>query len=86
MTGFYLLASVPSTSEWGPATAIIMIACNILAIAIGKLTIRNLSATPALPYPKFFGGMGYPALLATTSVGHILGFGTIIGLANMGVL
>ncbi|NEP47720.1 MAG: hypothetical protein F6K65_02400 [Moorea sp. SIO3C2] len=36
--------------------------------------------------PDFFGGMGFPALLATTSLGHIIGLGTILGLANMGIL
>ena len=48
--------------------------------------MRNQSAGPELPSPDYFGGMGLPALLATTSLGHILGIGAILGLANMGIL
>ena len=33
-----------------------------------------------------FGGMGWPALLATTSLGHVIGLGAILGLANVGIL
>ncbi|NEQ16787.1 MAG: photosystem I reaction center subunit PsaK, partial [Moorea sp. SIO3E2] len=38
------------------------------------------------PMPPKNSGMGLPALLATTSFGHILGLGTILGLANMGII
>ncbi|NET63172.1 MAG: photosystem I reaction center subunit PsaK [Moorea sp. SIO1G6] len=89
MTYSILLAAasaVPNTLEWSPTVGIIMIVCNVLAIAFGKATIQNPSAGPALPMPEFFGGMGLPALLATTSLGHIIGLGTILGLANMGIL
>jgi photosystem I subunit 10 len=77
---------VPPTIEWSPKVAIVMIACNIIAIAFGKLTIAKPSEAPALPSPAFFGGMGLPGLLATTSFGHILGAGVILGLANAGAL
>jgi photosystem I subunit 10 len=63
-----------------------MIICNILAIAIGKYSIKHPSVGPALPSPELFGGMGVGALLATTSFGHILGLGVILGLANLGAL
>ncbi len=81
-----LAATVPSTVSWSPKVAIVMIACNIAAIAFGKLTIKNQSAEPSLPSPQFFGGMGLPALLGTTSLGHVLGAGVILGLANAGAL
>ena len=81
-----LAVAAPRTVEWGPQVAIVMIVCNIAAIAFGKATIRNQSAGPEMPSPEFFGGMGLPAVLATTSFGHILGIGTILGLASMGVL
>lgn len=78
--------AVPRTVEWGPQVAIVMILCNIAAIAFGKATMRSQTVGPALPSPQFFGGMGLPAVLATTSLGHIIGIGAILGLANMGIL
>lgn len=88
MTYFTLLAaaSIPSTVEWSPKVAIVMIICNIIAIAFGKYTIKNASAAPALPSSEFFGGMGLPALLGTTSLGHVIGVGAILGLASIGAL
>lgn len=79
-------ASVPPTSEWSLKVAVVMIVCNILAIAFGKLTIAKPSEGPGLPSPAFFGGMGLPGLLATTSFGHIIGAGVILGLSSAGVL
>jgi len=81
-----LLATVPATPEWSPKVAVVMVLCNILAIAIGKFTIKYPSEGPALPSPAMFGGMGLPALLGTTSFGHLIGAGAILGLANLGVL
>lgn len=63
-----------------------MIVCNIIAIAFAKFTVQQPSVGPALPMSPFFGGMGFPALLATTSFGHILGAGAILGLASLGAL
>lgn len=79
-------ANVPNTISWSPKVAIVMILCNILAIAFGKATINKPSSDPALPSPEFFGGMGLPALLGVTSFGHILGAGAILGLAHFGAL
>ena len=81
-----LLAVAPSTLEWSPKIAFVMIVCNVLAIALGKFTIAKASEAPALPMPQFFGGMGLPALLGTTSFGHVLGAGAILGLASIGAL
>jgi photosystem I subunit 10 len=39
-----------------------------------------------MPASNFFGGFGLGAVLGTTSFGHILGAGVILGLANMGIL
>ena len=79
-------SSVPSTVEWSPKVAIVMIVCNVIAIAFGKYTMKNISAEPGLPSSEFFGGMGLPALLGTTSFGHVLGAGVILGLASVGAL
>ncbi|MGF1541021.1 MAG: photosystem I reaction center subunit PsaK [Pleurocapsa sp.] len=89
MTNLTLLAvatSAPSTVSWSPKVAIVMIVCNIIAIAFAKFTMKNPSSSPQLPSPEFFGGMGLPALLGSTSFGHLLGVGVILGLANIGAL
>jgi photosystem I subunit 10 len=78
--------ATPGGVSWSPTTAIIMIVCNIAAIAFGKLTMKDYSKGPAMPNPNLFGGFGLPAVLATTSFGHILGFGVILGLTNLGAL
>lgn len=79
-------ASVPATVTWSPKVAVVMILCNIIAIAFGKFTISKPSDGPALPSPEMFGGMGLGALLGTTSFGHVLGAGVILGLAYVGAL
>lgn len=81
-----VLAAVPNTLTWSPKVAAVMVICNIIAIAIGKFTIKYPSAGPAMPSPNLFGGMGLPAVLGTTSFGHLLGAGVILGLANLGAL
>ncbi len=81
-----LLATVPNTLAWSPKVAVVMVLCNLLAIAIGKFTIQQPSVGPQLPSPNLFGGLSLGALLGTTSLGHILGAGAILGLSNLGVL
>ena len=77
-TGF-----VPNTVQWGPSVAIVMILCNALAFLIGKQVIQIPDAGPA---SGVFLGLGLPALLGVTSLGHLIGVGAILGLANLGVL
>ncbi|HAC65192.1 MAG TPA: photosystem I reaction center subunit PsaK [Cyanothece sp. UBA12306] len=79
-------ASVPTTIEWSPQVAFVMIISNVVAIAIGKFTIAKPSEGTGLPASAMFGGMGLGSLLGTTSLGHILGVGLILGLANAGAL
>lgn len=74
---------VPHTTEWGPSVAIVMIVCNVLAFFIGKQVIQIPDADPA---GGTFLGLGLPALLAVTSLGHVIGVGAILGLSNIGVL
>lgn len=81
-----ILAVVPRTLEWTPTVAIIMILCNIAAIAFGKLTIQRPSDGTQVPSSNMFGGFGLGAILGTASFGHILGAGVILGLSNLGVL
>jgi photosystem I subunit 10 len=63
-----------------------MIVCNIIAIAIGKFTIKQQNVGPAMPASSMFGGFGLGAVLGTTCFGHILGAGAILGLSNLGVI
>ena len=50
----------------------------------GHDQILNVGAK--LPNDAFFGGMSHASLLATTSLGHVIGIGAILGLATRGVL
>lgn len=81
-----LLAVVPRTMEWSPTVGIIMLLCNIVAIAIGRFTIQQPNVGPAMPSPNMFGGFSLGAVLGTTSLGHVLGAGVILGLSNLGVI
>ena len=78
----------PSTTDWNPTVAIVMILSNLFCIAIGRYAIQNSGQGPSLPVPKpeVWDKFGLPELLATTSLGHILGAGIILGLSNAGVL
>ncbi|MGI0491470.1 MAG: photosystem I reaction center subunit PsaK [Alkalinema sp. CACIAM 70d] len=81
------LLAVARTVEWSPKVAVVMILCNILAIAIGKYTIQQKNVGLGLPSAdQFFGGMSHGAMLGVTSLGHILGAGAILGLAYVGAL
>ncbi|NJR64562.1 MAG: photosystem I reaction center subunit PsaK, partial [Leptolyngbyaceae cyanobacterium CRU_2_3] len=44
-----LLAAVPRTLEWSPTVALIMVICNVLAIAFGRATINRPNVGPELP-------------------------------------
>ena len=81
-----LLASAPATVSWSPKVALVMVVCNVIAIGIGKATIKHQDVGLKLPGSNFFGGMSHGSMLATTSLGHIIGFGAIQGLAARGVL
>lgn len=83
-----LAQTIPTTPEWSFQVALIMITCNLFAIAIGRYAIQKSGAGPKLPFslPGLFEGFGVPELLATASFGHILGAGMILGLGNAGLL
>lgn len=88
MLYFTPLLGVARTTEWSPSVGLVMILCNLFAIAIGYYAIQRRGVGPALPVqlPAMFTGFGLPELLATTSFGHVLGTGVILGLSNAGVL
>ena len=82
------LQSTPNTVDWNPSVALVMIMCNLFTIAIGRYAIQKSGQGPDLPVPKpeVWENFGLPELLATTSLGHIIGAGMILGLSNAGVL
>jgi photosystem I subunit 10 len=88
LTYFTLIATVPHTPSWSPSVALVMIASNLFAIAIGYYAIQKRGVGPDLPMemPAMFTGFGVPELLATASFGHLLGAGFILGLSNAGLL
>lgn len=81
-----LLALAPASISWSPKVALVMIVCNVIAIAIGKATIQQPNVGLQLPSPSLFGGFSHGAMLGTLSLGHILGMGAILGLASRGVV
>ncbi len=82
----HLFAITPATVSWSPKVALVMILCNVVAIMVGKATIKHPNEGAALPNSTFFGGLGHAAMLGTTSLGHIIGIGAIQGLAARGIL
>jgi photosystem I subunit 10 len=81
-----VLAVTPATISWSPKVALVMIVANVIAIAIGKATIKQPDVGLKLPSSNLFGGLSHGAMLGTLSLGHILGLGAIQGLASRGVL
>jgi photosystem I subunit 10 len=77
-----------TTIEWSFSVALVMILSNLFAVVIGRFTIKNAGVGPDLPIgkPALWKNFGVPELLATASLGHILGAGIILGLANAGVI
>nr|YP_009297595.1 photosystem I subunit X [Hildenbrandia rivularis]AOM67139.1 photosystem I subunit X [Hildenbrandia rivularis] len=81
-----ILLSVSSqTPDWSIQTASIMLVTNFLIIIIGRYAIKIRGLGPSLPIPNTK-GFGLPELLATTSLGHILGCGIILGLGRIGII
>jgi photosystem I subunit 10 len=81
-----ILALAPATVSWSPKVGLVMIVANVIAIAIGKATIKHPNVGLKLPSSALFGGLSHGAMLGTISLGHILGMGAIQGLASRGVL
>ena len=81
-----LATSSPATFQWSPKCAIVMIACNVLAYAIARATIRKPTEGFMMPNARFFGGLSHGAFVGANCLGHLLGVGSILGLASRGVL
>ncbi len=77
-----LLNVLPSTTSWSTQNAIIMTICNLATILIGRYGIQVRGLGPSIPISGI-AGFGLSELIATTSLGHILGAGTILGLKSI---
>jgi photosystem I subunit 10 len=86
MNADLLISVVPQTAAWSAKTASVMIICNFACIFAGRYIIQAKGQGPNLPGPVSSIGLNLPELLATTSLGHIIGAGSILGLAYLGVL
>lgn len=84
----FLAAAEARTITWSPTVSLVMILSCLFAIAIGRPAIQMRGVGPKLPVqlPALFEGFGVAELLATMSLGHIIGAGVILGLSNAGVL
>ena len=85
-TTLLLAVSAPATFQWSPKCAVVMISCNILAYAIARATIRKPTEGFMMPNARFFGGLSHGAFVGANCLGHLLGVGSILGLASRGVL
>nr|ARW64932.1 photosystem I reaction center subunit X [Polysiphonia sertularioides] len=70
------------TNLWSAKISAIMILCNLLSIGIGRYAIKIRGLGPSI---NLLGleGLGLPELLATTSLGHIIGAAAILGLKSI---
>jgi photosystem I subunit X len=75
-----IIAAIPHTEPWGFNTAFVMIVCNLVALAILLLNSYINSETASIR------NFTLPELLATFSVGHIIGAGMVLGLTNIGTI
>jgi photosystem I subunit X len=72
-----IIAAIPHTEPWGFNTGLVMIICNLVAVAIMAL-IAKLSGR--------VGNFNLSELVAAMSFGHILGVGFVLGLTNLGII
>ena len=86
MISTLLAATAPVTFQWSPKCAAVMIACNVFAYAIARANISRPNEGFQLPNSQFFGGMSHASVVAANALGHVLGIGSILGLAAQGVL
>jgi photosystem I subunit X len=86
MNADLLLAVIPQTAAWSAKTCAVMVISNLLCIVAGRYVIQVKGVGPSLPLSGSFAGFGLPELLATTSLGHIIGAGAILGLGYIGLI
>jgi photosystem I subunit X len=84
-----IIAAIPHTEPWRLTTAILMIICNLMAIAItfGLVRLRS-KIRVANPDDKsiLVRDFGLAELVTAMSFGHIMGVGVVLGLTNIGIV
>nr|YP_009369973.1 photosystem I reaction center subunit X [Boldia erythrosiphon]ARO90661.1 photosystem I reaction center subunit X [Boldia erythrosiphon] len=77
-----LISTIANISVCSTKMGIIMFISNIITIIIGRYSIkvRGLGASILI---TSINGFGLPELLATTSLGHIIGTGIILGVSSI---
>lgn len=85
MSIYTLISELTSGANWSTQNSIIMLACNLIAILIGRYAIQVRGLGPSIPISGV-SGFGLSELLATTSLGHILGAGAILGLKSISLI
>nr|YP_009395749.1 photosystem I reaction center subunit X [Herposiphonia versicolor]ARW64729.1 photosystem I reaction center subunit X [Herposiphonia versicolor] len=85
MNKFDIFTIISANNSWSLQIAAIMIISNIICISAGRYAIKVKGLGPSIPILGLE-GLGLPELLATTSLGHIIGAGTIVGLRSINYL
>lgn len=80
-----MFEAISSNNTWSVQVALIMITCNLVSIIIGRYAIKMRSLGPSIPILGSQ-GLGLPELIATTSLGHVIGAGVILGLRSINYL
>jgi photosystem I subunit X len=84
-----IIAAIPHTEPWRLTTALLMIICNLLAIAVTfglvKFGDRVTGANPDLKF-ALASKFDLSQLVAAMSFGHIIGVGLVLGLTNIGII
>ncbi|NJK41660.1 MAG: photosystem I reaction center subunit PsaK [Acaryochloridaceae cyanobacterium SU_2_1] len=81
------LLTVPVRAvNWSPTVAIIMLAAQVIAIAIAKYSVQYPNVGPSMPAANLFGGFSATSVLGTQVFAHILGAGAVLGLTYLGVI
>nr|YP_010619236.1 photosystem I reaction center subunit X [Amplisiphonia pacifica]WAX03249.1 photosystem I reaction center subunit X [Amplisiphonia pacifica] len=82
LNNYSIFEIISMNDLWSAKIAIIMILSNLISIGIGRYAIQIRGLGPSIPILGLE-GLGLPELLATTSLGHIIGAGTILGLKSI---
>ena len=81
-----LLAVTPQTTAWSAKVASVMIISNVLCIVSTRYVTQSKNANNSLSLNGSFNTLSLPELLASTSLGHIVGSGAILGLSYLSLL